>query len=112
MPSLIGQSVGGGSGTVGQNFEKAAATSVLGTRQLSFYKVEATPANHTGFTNVAQQLKNNVRLRGETIKEMLVAGDTSLCSFLNKDFTNDFPLTGLFSSYFTLAQTKNGEPTT
>lgn len=50
----------------------------------STYKVEAVPANHTGFTNVAQQIKNNVKLRGENVKEMLVAGDTSLCVTLNK----------------------------
>ena len=39
MPSLIGQSVGGGAGTVGQNFEKADTTTFMGTRALSFYKV-------------------------------------------------------------------------
>ena len=41
MPSLIGQSVGGGAGTVGQNFEKAAVSTSMGTRALSFYKVAA-----------------------------------------------------------------------
>lgn len=50
----------------------------------STYKCEAVPANHTGFTNVAQQIVNNIKLRGENIKEMLVAGNTSLCSILNK----------------------------
>jgi hypothetical protein len=50
----------------------------------STYKCEAVPANHLGFTNVAQQLVNDVKLRGENIKEMLVAGNTSLCSVLNK----------------------------
>jgi hypothetical protein len=43
MPSLIGSQVGGGtSGNyVGANFEKAAASTVMGTRALSFYKVAA-----------------------------------------------------------------------
>jgi hypothetical protein len=41
MASLIGQSVGGGAGTVGQNFEKAAVSTIMGTRALSFYKVAA-----------------------------------------------------------------------
>ena len=41
MASLIGSSIGGGSGTVATNFEKAAATTVMGTRALSFYKVTA-----------------------------------------------------------------------
>jgi hypothetical protein len=50
----------------------------------STYKCEAVPLNHTGFTNVAQQIVNNIKLRGENIKEMLVAGNTSLCSILNK----------------------------
>jgi hypothetical protein len=50
----------------------------------STYKCEAVPCNHTGFTNVAQQIVNNIKLRGENIKEMLVAGNTSLCSILNK----------------------------
>ena len=50
----------------------------------STYKCEAVPHNHTGFTNVAQQIVNNIKLRGENIKEMLVAGNTSLCSILNK----------------------------
>jgi hypothetical protein len=50
----------------------------------SNYKCKAVPANHTGFTNVAQQIVNNIKLRGENIKEMLVAGNTSLCSVLNK----------------------------
>jgi len=51
----------------------------------STYKCEAVPANHLGFTNVAQQIVNDVKLRGENIKEMLVAGNTSLCSILNKE---------------------------
>lgn len=50
----------------------------------STYKCEAIPVSHLGFTNVAQQLVNNIKLRGENIKEMLVAGNTSLCSILNK----------------------------
>lgn len=50
----------------------------------STYKCEAVPCNHLGFTNVAQQIVNNIKLRGENIKEMLVAGNTSLCSILNK----------------------------
>ena len=43
MPSLIGSQIGGGTtgNYVGANFEKAAETSLLGTRSLSFYKVEA-----------------------------------------------------------------------
>jgi hypothetical protein len=43
MPSLIGSQIGGGtSGNyVGANFEKAAVTTALGTRALSFYKVAA-----------------------------------------------------------------------
>ena len=51
----------------------------------STYKCEAVPCNHLGFTNVAQQIVNNIKLRGENIKEMLVAGNTSLCSILNKE---------------------------
>ena len=50
----------------------------------STYKCEAVPCNHLGFTNVAQQIVNNIKLRGENIKEMLVAGNTSLCGILNK----------------------------
>ena len=50
----------------------------------STYKCEAVPCNHLGFTNVAQQIVNDIKLRGENIKEMLVAGNTSLCSILNK----------------------------
>jgi hypothetical protein len=43
MPSLIGSQIGGGTtgNYVGANFEKAAASSILGTRALSFYKVAA-----------------------------------------------------------------------
>jgi hypothetical protein len=50
----------------------------------STYKCEAVPCNHTGFTNVAQQIVTNIKLRGENIKEMLVARNTSLCKILNK----------------------------
>jgi hypothetical protein len=50
----------------------------------STYKCEAVPCNHTGFTNVAQQIQTDIKLRGENIKEMLVAGNTSLCKILNK----------------------------
>jgi hypothetical protein len=50
----------------------------------STYKCEAVPCNHLGFTNVAQQIVNDIKLRGENIKEMLVAGNTSLCGILNK----------------------------
>jgi hypothetical protein len=50
----------------------------------SNYKCEAYPVNHTGFTNIAQQVTTDLKLRGEDIKEMLVAGNTSLCVTLNK----------------------------
>jgi len=50
----------------------------------SNYKCEAYPANHTGFTNIAQQVKTDLKLRGEDIKEMLVSGNTSLCVTLNQ----------------------------
>jgi len=50
----------------------------------STYKCEAVPCNHTGFTNIAQQVKTDLKLRGEDIKEMLVAGDASLCVTLNR----------------------------
>lgn len=50
----------------------------------STYKCEAYPANHTGFTNIAQQVKTDLKLRGENIKEMLVAGNDSLCVTLNR----------------------------
>jgi hypothetical protein len=48
------------------------------------YKVEAAPYNHTGFTNIAQQLTTDVKLRGDTVKEMLISGDVSLCNMLNR----------------------------
>ena len=48
------------------------------------YKVEAVPYNHTGFTNVAQQIKNNIKIKGENLKEMLIAGNNSLCNVLNE----------------------------
>ena len=54
----------------------------------SVYKCEAVPMHHTGFTNVAQQITTNIKLRGENIKEMLVAGNTSLCTVLNKAQNN------------------------
>lgn len=47
------------------------------------YKVEAVPYNHTGFTNVAQQITKDIKIRGENVKEMLTAGDMSLCNVLN-----------------------------
>ena len=50
----------------------------------STYKCEAVPCNHTGFTNIAQQVGTDLKLRGEDIKEMLVAGDASLCVTLNR----------------------------
>jgi hypothetical protein len=49
----------------------------------SVYKCDAVPAHHTGFTNIAQQIPTAIKLRGENIKEMLVAGNTSLCKVLN-----------------------------
>jgi len=47
------------------------------------YKIEAVPANHTGFTNVAQQITKDIKLKGENVKEMLISGDFSLCNVLN-----------------------------
>ena len=62
-------------------FKKVTFTTTEGG---STYKCESVPMHHTGFTNVAQQVMNNIKLRGENIKEMLVAGNTSLCTVLNK----------------------------
>ena len=47
------------------------------------YKVEAVPANHTGFTNVAQQITTDIKLKGENVKEMLMSGEFSLANVLN-----------------------------
>jgi len=51
----------------------------------SNYKCEATPYHHTGFTNIAQQVPMDLKLRGEDIKEMLISGESSLCVTLNRD---------------------------
>jgi hypothetical protein len=71
-------------------FKNVTFTTTEGGRT---YKCEAVPANHLGFTNVAQQVMNNIKLRGENIKEMLIAGTTSLCSVLNKAQYNLVPKT-------------------
>ncbi len=47
------------------------------------YKCEAVPHNHTGFTNVVQQITKDIKIRGENVKEMLVSGNMSLCKVLN-----------------------------
>jgi hypothetical protein len=49
----------------------------------TIYKVEAAPYNHTGFTNIAQQITKDIKIRGENVKEMLTSGDMSLCNVLN-----------------------------
>jgi hypothetical protein len=54
------------------------------TEEGSTYKVEAVPFNHMGFTNVANQINNDLRLEGTTVKDMLSARALSLCSALNK----------------------------
>ena len=50
----------------------------------STYKLDATPMNHTGWSTAAGMIYNDLTLRGETVKEMLVSGDVSLCAALNK----------------------------
>lgn len=50
----------------------------------STYKVEAVPYNHTAFTNVANQVNNDVRLEGTSVKDMLSARALSLSAALNK----------------------------
>lgn len=53
------------------------------TEEGSAYRVEAVPYNHSGFTNVAGQVKNEVRLEGTTVKDMLVGKALSLAATLN-----------------------------
>jgi hypothetical protein len=54
------------------------------TEEGSTYKVEAVPANHMGWTNVANQVPNDLRLEGTTVKDMLSAKALSLMAALNK----------------------------
>jgi len=54
------------------------------TEEGSTYKVETVPYNHTGFTNIANQVPNDLRLEGTNVKDMLVARSLSLCAALNK----------------------------
>jgi hypothetical protein len=57
----------------------------------STYKVEFTPANHTGFTNLVNQIKTDVTLEGESVVEILTSGVKSLCVTLNKEEADTVP---------------------
>ena len=50
----------------------------------SNYKVEAVPLHHTGLSDVVNRLPTDATITGETVKEMLVSGQRSLCTMLNK----------------------------
>lgn len=77
----------------------------------SVYKCETYPANHLGFTNVAQQITANIKLRGDNIKEMLIAGTGSLCSVLNKAQYNLVPKTqDLADTYIIVFPEKWNDP--
>jgi hypothetical protein len=49
----------------------------------STYKCSAAPYNHLGFSNMVQQITNDLTLRGNTVEEMLVSGQVSICGTLN-----------------------------
>ena len=50
----------------------------------SNYKVEAAPMHHTGFSDIVNRLPTDTAITGETVKEMLVSGQRSLCTVLNR----------------------------
>lgn len=71
------------------------------------YKVEAAPYNHTGFTNVAQQITKDIKIRGENIKEMLVSGNMSLCKVLNEAQKELVPKKQLTADEYVIVFPKN-----
>lgn len=50
----------------------------------STYKCEAAPFNHMGFSTINNQLFNDAALVGDNVKDILVAGERSLCEALNE----------------------------
>ena len=50
----------------------------------SVYKVEAFPFNHQGFSNLNNRIPTDTAITGNTVKELLVAGERSLCAALNE----------------------------
>ena len=50
----------------------------------SSYKVQAAPLHHTGFGDVVNRAPTDITITGETVKEMLVSGQRSLCTVLNR----------------------------
>lgn len=64
----------------------------------STYKILASPFNHLGFSTLTNQLFKDVAITGNTVSELLVAGERSLCAALNdhelqsvKDKKKEFP---------------------
>ena len=51
----------------------------------SQYKVEAAPAHYVGFKDSMNMLTVDTTITGETVKEMLVSGERSLCTALNTE---------------------------
>jgi hypothetical protein len=49
----------------------------------SNYKCKCIPANHSGWAATAQQIPNDMTLRGSSVEEMLTSGQVSLCGTLN-----------------------------
>lgn len=49
----------------------------------SNYKIQATPYNHSGFSEVMSQTFNDISLTGSTVEELLVKSDRSLQKALN-----------------------------
>ena len=50
----------------------------------SNYKVQAAPAHHTGLEDGNNKLPVDLSISGENVKEMLVSGERSLCTQLNR----------------------------
>jgi hypothetical protein len=50
----------------------------------SNYKVQAAPAHYTGLEDGSNKLPVDLALSGENVKEMLVSGDRSLCTQINR----------------------------
>lgn len=49
----------------------------------STYEITAVPLHHTGFSDLVNRITNPVTITGDTVKEVLVSGQRSLCSALN-----------------------------
>lgn len=54
------------------------------TESGSNYKVEAFPFNHQAFSNVINNTPKDLAITGNTVQELLVSGESSLCAALAK----------------------------